>query len=153
MEKPNTRTGIMEIVFHITPNSTGDKRRWNKFDLLADYLIDNHKADIIFVGVDKDKEYIESVIEKIKNKKKVFNLVGVTTLDGLSCVLKYCDLLVCVNSFVMHLGVCLGTKMLAIVGATPPLITLPPNVPHLYSEYCKDIELESVIDAIKEIVK
>ena len=149
----HTCTREMEVVFHVTPNSTGDKRKWDKWHLLADYLIWEKGARIIFVGIDKDKEYVNSIIEKIINKDKVHNLVGVTTLDGLVCILKYCELLVCVNSFVMHLGVCLGTKMFAIVGATPPKITLPPHIPHLYSKYAKDIELEDVINAIKEILK
>lgn len=138
----------MEIVFHISPNSTGIKRQWDKFHLLGDYLIENHNAVITFVGVKEDNKYIKSVIEKMQNQKYVQNFAGLTTLDELVDILKKCDLLVCVNSFVMHLSVCLGIKMFAIIGATEPKIVIPPHIPHLYSEYAQDISLDRVIYAI-----
>ena len=140
----------MRVVFHMTPNSTGAKRYWDKFHLLADYLVENHNATILLVGTAGDSKYVGEVIGKMRYKTKecVFNMVGLTDLDGLIFVLRECDLLVCVNSFVMHLGVCLGVKMFAIVGATEPKVVLPPGIPHAYSEYARDIPLQTVIDGL-----
>ena len=138
----------MEVVFHMTPNSTGDKRQWDKFHLLADYLVKRHNAIITIVGARGDRKYIRGVIDQMQpeTRKNVGNLVG--TLRDLTYLLKNCDLLVCVNSFVMHLGVCLGVKMFAIVGATEPHIVLPPGIPHFYAEYAHNIPLCRVIEGI-----
>ena len=64
-----------------------------------------------------------------------------TDLVGMKLLLENCDLLVTVNTFIMHLGVALEIPMVAIVGATDPKVILPDRVERTYREYASDIPL------------
>lgn len=136
------------IVFHMNTRSTQEKRRWDKFHLLGDYLAEKGHT-IWLTGTQGDYDYNHSVQEKMKFKDRVLNMAGTTNLKQLKDLLKRCDLLVSVNTFIMHLGVCLRVPMVAIVGATNPEVILPKDIPLVYSEYAKDITLESVIEKIE----
>jgi heptosyltransferase-2 len=139
----------MNVVFHMTPDSTGEKRYWDKFPALAEHLA-QCGARITVVGSEKDRPYVEDFMAKTHAiAGSIENMAGRTTLDELIALLRHCDLLVCINSFVMHLGIALGVKMFAIVGATEPKVILPSGVPHAYSLYARDIPLETVLDGIR----
>jgi ADP-heptose:LPS heptosyltransferase len=140
----------MTVVFHMTPDSTGEKRYWDKFPALAEYLV-GRGARITIVGSVKDRPYVDEFMAKTRMiADSISDMVGRTTLDELIVLLQGCDLLVCINSFVMHLGVALGIRMFAIVGATEPKVVLPPGVSHAYSLYARDIPLETVLAEINK---
>lgn len=141
----------MTVVFHMTPDSTGEKRYWDKFPELAGYFV-GRGARVTVVGSEKDRPYVDKFIAETRViAYSIENMVGKTTLDELIALLRGCDILVCVNSFVMHLGVALGVKMFAIVGATEPKVVLPPGIPHAYSLYAQDIPLETVLGGIRKL--
>jgi ADP-heptose:LPS heptosyltransferase len=131
--------------------STQNKRRWDKFHLLGDYFTDKG-WDIIMTGTHSDREYNESVAGQMQHTLNARNFAGLTNLQQLKDLLKRCDLLISVNTFIMHLGVMLKVPMIAIVGATEPSVILPKGIPFVYSEYCKDIPLESVTEKIDDIL-
>ena len=137
----------------MNPRATQDKRRWDKFHRLADYIAPTEK-EIVLVGCAKDKPYHIEVISGMmpETHSHIYDFAGMTDIGLLAELLRECDLLVCVNSFVMHLGVCLNVPMVAIVGATEPDVILPPHIPRVYSEYAKDITLESVIREIEKSI-
>ena len=138
----------MRVVFHMTPDSNREQRCWDKFPELAEHLIRERCATIYIVG--SPGEIADDFAAKTREMQPcIVDLSGQTTLTDLVNIVRDCDLLVCVNSFVMHLGVTLGVKMFAIVGATEPGVILPPEVPHAYSLYAKDISLETVWEGIR----
>ena len=140
----------MRVVFHMTPNGNQEQRCWDKWAELAERLVGEHDVTIYVVGGRKDSlEVLPFLVKTDYLGNRVKNLVGQTTLDQLIALVRSCDLLVCVNSFVMHLGVALGVKMFAIVGATEPKVVLPPGIPHAYSLYARDIPLETVLEGIR----
>ena len=141
----------IRVVFHINTRSTQDKRRWDKWPELALWLSKEYKVKVIdFTGTRGDFQYIRSVQDTIPDSIPTRNLAGLTTLWQLRYHLEGCDLFVSVNTFAMHLGVCLGIPMVAIVGATHPSVILPMTVHSVYSEYAKDIPLTDVTVAIGE---
>lgn len=138
----------MRAVFHITPDSNRAERCWDKFPELAAWLVLECGATVYVVGT--PGEIADDFMAKTEAiRGSVIDLSGQTTLTDLVSIVRDCDLLVCINSFVMHLGVTLGVKMFAIVGATDPKVILPPGVPHAYSLYAKDIPLETVMEGIR----
>jgi heptosyltransferase-2 len=145
---------VMTVVFHMTPDSTGEKRYWDKFPALAEHLVSDYGATITIVGSAKDMPYVDAFMAKTQAVSgNLRNMVGETTLDELIELLRGCDLLVCINSFVMHLGVALGVKTFAIVGATEPKVVLPLEIPCAYSLYAHDIPLQTVINGIKTAIE
>lgn len=143
----------MEVIFHMTPNGNPKQRSWDKFPVLAEYLVDAYDATIVVVGSVRDTDYVNAFLEETRRiHANTVNLCGNTNLDELKRVLQTCSLLVCVNSFVMHLGVALGVPLFAIVGATEPKVVLPPGMPCAFSLYASDISLETIIEGIKTII-
>ncbi len=131
--------------------TTQDKRCWDKFHLLGNYFA-KKGWDIVITGLERDRAYCWSIIDKMDAYGRVSDYIGRTNYEELKDLLRKHDLLITVNTFIMHLGVALGVKMVAIVGATDPKVILPPHIPRAYSEYAKDISLESVIAEIEKIV-
>lgn len=111
-------------------------------------------------------------IERNKNeelKDKIFDLTGKTSLSDLIKLLSECDLLICNDSGIMHLGYALGIPLVAIFGSTSPELTGPPRLAGkvikanvscspCFKDKCSDIkcmksiELDVVWNALTEII-
>lgn len=141
----------MTVIFHMNTRTTQDKRCWDKFHLLGEWFA-KKGWEIVITGQEQDRAYCWSIIDKMNAYGLVSDYIGRTNLDQLVALLKSCDLLVSVNTFIMHLGVALDIPMIAIVGATDPKVILPPHIPRVYSEYAKDVSLCDVIAEIEKIV-
>lgn len=144
----------MYIVFHMTPSGNPEQRQWDKWPELAKHLRWKYGAFITVVGSPKDRAYVKEFLTATRFEEGyISDMTGKTSLDDLIDLVRHCDLLVCVNSFVMHLGVALNKRMFAIVGATEPRVVLPPGIPHAYSLYARAISLETVIEGIDDLCR
>lgn len=110
---------------------TWKERRWqqSKFAALANKLIEQYDAKIVFTGSEEDLTYVMPIIEEIRSKSNVINLVGKTTLMQLAALLQRIDVFVTVNTGPMQIAVSQRTPTVALMGVTPPLITYPMNAP------------------------
>ncbi|MEN2985308.1 MAG: HAD-IIIA family hydrolase [Thermodesulfovibrionaceae bacterium] len=87
----------------------------------------------------------------------VVDLTGKTSLSELISIISECDLLLCNDSGVMHIGYATGTPLVAIFGSTSPDLTGPPkgtgrvvkstvNCSPCFKRSCSDIKCMKTID-------
>ncbi len=88
------------------------------FAEVADRLIEGMKANVVFIGLDRDEEIVKRITAKMRHK--AHNLVNKTTVRQLAALLKKADLVITNDSAPLHLACAVGAKVLAIFGPTDP---------------------------------
>ncbi|MCX7724363.1 MAG: lipopolysaccharide heptosyltransferase II [Thermodesulfovibrio sp.] len=112
-------------ILAISPGAKyGDTKRWDaqKFIEISKRFATEHGSVIFFGSPGEDLE-IKNEIENLG----IYNFIGKTSLKDLICLLSECDLLLCNDSGIMHLGYALGVPLVAIFGSTSPELTGPPK--------------------------
>jgi ADP-heptose:LPS heptosyltransferase len=110
------------VVFHMNCKNRRSARIWPSayWRELAVRIHKRYGGTVFFTGVHEDWAYIESTAWEIGNSGvPTVNLTGVLTLRSLGAFLQGVNLLVCVNTAIMHLAAALGTPTVALVGETP----------------------------------
>ena len=104
----------------INPGAKSHLKRWTPegFAAVADSLIGECKADVVFIGLEEDRAIVADIIGKMKNK--CHDLVGKTNLRQLAELLKRSKLIITNDSAPLHLGCAVGANVLAIFGPTDP---------------------------------
>ncbi len=92
-------------------------RQWSqeKWAELLSNMVKFHGAKIIFVGHDMDKEFVKHVIEKMKYKKDVRNLVD-KNLRVSAALIAESDLFIGTNSEYLHIARALKTPLIGLFG-------------------------------------
>ena len=123
-----------EMLIGIQAGSSLVGRRWptQYFAELADLLIEKTSAKIIMFGVQSENEIAEEVINLSKNKDRIKNLAGKTSINELAQLLEKCKYLVTNDTGTMHLAAALGTKIVSLFFAhAHPYETAPFAPGHL----------------------
>jgi lipopolysaccharide heptosyltransferase II len=123
-----------DIVIGFQAGSSLEGRRWpaRSFADLADMLIENLNARIIIFGVQSENKVAEEIKSLAKNKDRILNLAGKTSLSELSQLLEKCKYLVTNDTGTMHLAAALGTKIVGLFFAhAHPYETAPFSPGHL----------------------
>lgn len=96
-------------------------RRWSpeKFAVLANRLIEELGAKILFVGTEDDKSVVNSVIEKMSHP--TLNLVGLTDKRQLGCLIERCDLFISNDSGLAHFSQAMRVPTIVIFGPESPV--------------------------------
>jgi ADP-heptose:LPS heptosyltransferase len=79
----------------------------------------------LLAGGPDDKEIVAELEEKAAGKRFVSTAGKTRNLSDLAALISWCDLLVCVDSAPMHLGVALGKPVVALFGPTDEKKLLP----------------------------
>ncbi|MCM8820167.1 MAG: lipopolysaccharide heptosyltransferase II [Candidatus Omnitrophica bacterium] len=114
-----------KFVVGINPAGNWKPKRWpaSYFARLADELIDQLNASILFVGSAKDIDVVNEVINNMKNT--AINLAGKTTIKKLAALMEYLDLFISNDSGPAHIAASQGTNTIVIFGPTSDKITSP----------------------------
>ena len=127
VEKLLVEEGIRSVrpLIALNPNARWETKQWlpDRFAVLADRLVDDLGAEVVFVGAASDGGWIQKILADVK--KPVHNLAGKTTILQLAALLRKAALLVTCDSGPMHLAAAVGTKVLALFGPTDPVRTGP----------------------------
>jgi heptosyltransferase-1 len=109
----------------INPVAKWETKLWpkEKFARLADTIIDEYNAKIIFTGGSEDRPIIQDIMSVMKGR--ALNLAGHTTLMMLAALYEKTTLVVSTDTGPMHLAVAIGTPVVAIFGPTAPWRTGP----------------------------
>lgn len=109
----------------INPSANWAMKRWpiEYFAKLADRIITELNCEVVFIGADKEKELIESLINKMKNK--AYNFCGKTTIRQLAAIIERINLFISNDSGPAHLAAAQGIATIAIFGPTAVDITGP----------------------------
>jgi lipopolysaccharide heptosyltransferase I len=113
------------IAIHPGTNAKAAFKRWmpERYALLADRLIRELRATVIFTWGPGEREWVED----IRGKMTVASLVAPRTgsLTQLGEVLRQCDLYVGGDTGPMHVASLVGTPVVAIFGPTHPVENRP----------------------------
>ena len=156
------------IIIH--PGSPIPLKRWRteRFAAVADWLIEQKKAQILFVGT-RDEVSITSTVQKQMHGKSI-NLAGETTVSQLAELLKRCHLFLGNDSGPMHIAAAVGAHTIGLYGPGNPArfgpiglnchtVRRQPHCPPCLGTVCrfggegcmKDIRIEDIIHTIQAI--
>ena len=104
----------------IHPGSPIALKRWlpERYAELADWLIAQKRAQILFVGV-KDEIPITTEIQALMRGESI-NIAGKTTLTQLASILPTCNVFIGNDSGPMHLAAAVGTQTIGLYGPGDP---------------------------------
>ena len=139
---------------------------YHKFAQLADRLMEQYDAEIVFTGSLKDRLVIESITSAMQGR--AVNLAGGTTLKMLAVLFAKTDIVVSTDTGPMHLAASVGTPVVALFGPTAPWRTGPYGSGHqtvrvelecapCFKRHCGTIDcmhrisVDQVLDAISEV--
>lgn len=102
----------------VSPGAKSHIKRWNEdgFAKVCDRLIDVYKVRIALVGDDSDREICERILTRMRNY--AVSLAGMTSLRGLSWIIRRSLLIVTNDSAPLHIAGSVGTPAVAIFGPT-----------------------------------
>lgn len=120
VEKLLKDNGIGQPIVVMNAGAKSHLKRWTAegFAGVADRLISECTANVVFVGLKDDEPIVEDVIKKMKQKP--YNLVNKTNVRQLAGLLKRSALLITNDSAPLHLGSAVGVKVVALFGPTDP---------------------------------
>ena len=115
----------VKFLIAINPVAKWESKLWPKerFARLADMIIDEYDARIIFTGGSEDLHIIQDMMSAMKGR--ALNLAGHTTLKMLAALYKKTVLVISTDTGPMHLAAAMETPVVAIFGPTAPWRTGP----------------------------
>ena len=104
----------------IHPGSPVALKRWRpeRYAELADWLVAQKRAEIIFVGVHAEMPIIAQI--QALMQAKATNIAGETSLTQLASILHACQLFIGNDSGPMHLAAAVGTPTIGLYGPGDP---------------------------------
>jgi lipopolysaccharide heptosyltransferase II len=105
--------------------SYGAAKCWppERFAMLADRLISESGADVIFFGTPGEREIAASICSNMKSR--AISLVGKTPMRDLAALLASCSAFIGNDSGAMHVAAAAGLPVIGIFGSTDPEGTAP----------------------------
>lgn len=171
-----TQEGIhrKDLLVGIHPGSRKKLKAWfpDRFAALADSIIKEYGAQVIFTGSPEEKEFIEGI--RMKMDHKAVNLAGKTNLRLLSGIIEKLDLFICNDSAPLHIASAMKTPTVAIFGPSKSKETGPYGNTHrvvekdfpcrfgcdedvcnhsVYKECMEKIEVADALEAVRYIVR
>ena len=151
----------------MNPVARWDTKLWpeRNFAALADRLITEKQATIIFTGSRSDHDIVSRILGMMKQHAE--NWAGETTLKELAALASLADLFVTTDTGPMHLAAAAHAKVLALFGPTAPWRTGPHGPSHVvvragldcspcFKRKCNDdtrcMEMISVDDVMRKVL-
>jgi heptosyltransferase-1 len=109
----------------VNPVAKWESKLWSnrKFAQLADRIVAQYDARVVFTGSFEDRQTIHRIQEGMK--APAVNLAGETTLKMLAALYAKANVVVSTDTGPMHLAVAVGTPVVALFGPTAPWRTGP----------------------------
>ncbi len=123
LKKEGIKNNYPKIIIHASPQHKSHRWIIERFAKVADKLIQEYNAQIIFSGAKKDKDYNQKIITEMLNK--AINLSGKTSIQEFFALVKNSDLLISVDTSAMHVAAAFGVPVIALFGAGNPKIWKP----------------------------
>lgn len=111
---------IADPIVVVNPGAKSHLKRWTTegFARVADRLIGECGAHLVFIGLKEDEQVIGAIFGMMA--EKAHNFVNRTNLRQLAGLLKRARLLITNDSAPLHIGCAVGVKTLALFGPTDP---------------------------------
>jgi heptosyltransferase-2 len=130
-----TNEGITkdDLIIGIHPGTgpSATSRRWapEKFGKLADWLINDKHAKVIFTGANSELELINACVEFMTAKPII--AAGKITLKQFAELCRRCKLFICVDTGPLHIAAAMKTTVIGLYGPNTPLKWGPYGKNHL----------------------
>jgi len=113
------------IALNCSVGAARPARNWfpDRFAALADRLIDELGAQMIFVGGNEDRELVRSVLAEMKHK--AVSAAGELSISDSAALLARCKCLVSADTGPLHLATAVQTPVVGLFGSTDPRRTGP----------------------------
>lgn len=111
----------------IAPGSVWETKRWlpERFGEIADLLMENFKAKIIFLGGKDDEGLCLDISKNMRNKP--FIAAGKATPLQSASLISRCKVILSNDTAPMHMAVAMRTPVVAIFGSTVPEFGFAPS--------------------------
>lgn len=115
----NTHISITRGIVAVAPGAGSDIKRWpvERFAHVTEYLQRQHAMPIIIIGGPNDTKAVSEFLHALSPSVHYFN-PGPLSMEHLKAFLGYATLLIGNDSGAVHVAQAVGTKTIAIVGAT-----------------------------------
>lgn len=123
------------VGMHVGSGPNFINRRWPEaqFAKVADYLIENFKAKIIFTGIKAEHHLIYNTIKEMKSDKNQVFITDNFNLSQLAYLIKQCRIIFCTDTGPLHLAIAMGVPTVSFFGPNTPRLYGPPlNNKHIY---------------------
>jgi lipopolysaccharide heptosyltransferase II len=156
------------LLVAINPAAKWETKLWSnlKFAKLADTLIQQYGANVVFTGSSEDRARVQDIISAMEGKAA--NLAGETTLRTLAALYEKTGFLVSTDTGPMHIASAVGTPVVALFGPTAPWRTGPFGPDHqiirvgtecspCFKRQCRaircmeEISVEHVLDGVQKL--
>ena len=113
------------FIVGINPSANWQPKRWPaaNFSRLADFLIKQYKAAVVFIGTEKEKKVIQEVISRMEGK--AYDFSGTTNLKQLGALMTNSRIFISNDSGPAHLAAGLGVLTIVLFGPTAKEVTGP----------------------------
>ncbi len=88
-------------------------------------LIRKKKATLVFTGAPGEEGQVNQIIEKIEKKSAVVNMCGKTSVEEVIDLVRAYDLLITIDTSIIHIASATNTPTIALFGPTIPAIWGP----------------------------
>ncbi len=115
----------------VNPMARWTTKLWEdeKFARLADRLITERRATVIFTGGTEDRQVIAGIIGRMGGR--ALNWAGETSLKELAALAALADVFITTDTGPMHLAAAAGGRVIALFGPTAPWRTGPHGCGHI----------------------
>jgi lipopolysaccharide heptosyltransferase II len=130
LAKQGLRGSKMLVALNCSVGAARPARNWfpERFAELADRLINELGADVIFIGGPEDRDVVNSVMERMKGK--ALSAAGDLSLSESAALLSRCSCLVSSDTGPLHLATAVHTPVVGLFGSTDPKRTGPVGKGH-----------------------
>ena len=120
-------TNRRSVIININSEAASRRLPEEKAVKIIDAVRERIPNEIILVGSKKEKEIVDSVYQKLKNKQNLFNRAGDTGLGELMDLFESAAVLLTTDSGPAHLANAMGTHTIVLFGAGNENETAPYN--------------------------
>jgi lipopolysaccharide heptosyltransferase II len=115
------------VVVNINSEASSRRLTVAKAVEVLNLLRNSIEQKIVLIGAPKEKEFVDAVLEQLKDRPSIENLAGKTSLLQLAEVLASAKLMLTTDSGPAHLANALGTHTIVLFGAGKESNTAPYN--------------------------
>ena len=118
----HVRVGENYVVFHLYPGGAMEQqRKWNdaRWEELGERVFQKYGYTILISGGPADYSAAEQMKGRLERRNiKVENIAGKYSLEQIASILQYAEIVISVNTGIMHYAAAVGVPLVALHGAT-----------------------------------
>ena len=119
--------GRRRIVLNVNSSDLSWHRMWPEqhWVNLAEQLLRDPVVELVFPGGPNERERVERIVSRLNHPGRIFNVAGTTSLLEIMRVLLDAELVVSVDSGIMHLAAWMDVPLLGMFGPETPSLYAP----------------------------